>query len=380
MANVYNLDSTDGTLTITLKPGTLNGPGGGQRDTDMRLYGMGALMWGEGVDQNILRLTENFACEEKDSVPGVPKDENDTFDNPAGGVFPFRLGRGINNPIEGQQWYNKSDELMYYYTGSVWKKSSAVIVNTVRPDTAEQGDFWYDLNVTADCGEPTIKFYDPGHPSADGFGWVRIGFDRLSRCGGEMSGTLDMSPDGGTSRNRIVNLDDPIDPYDAVHQQYVDDEISAITGAGGTLSLHIADQNLHLTTQQNNFLDALTCIGTAADAVELGSDLCKLKGWSSNTSETVWTAVDRRLRKDTGGVMQNFITLHAPPSLPNHAATKDYVDTRVGGGLSGGAQRYVRFFNTIMGGSPLDGDVAVTGGIVYIYSNGWKQVFPAQYS
>lgn len=374
MANVFLIDNTDGTLSITLKPGALNGPGADQRDTDMRLYGMGSLLWGEGVNENILRLAENFACEEKSGTPGVPQDENDITNG-----FARRLG--INNPLTGQTWYNKSDEQMYFYTGSVWKKTSAVIVNITTPDSAETGDMWYDLGYSDGCSLPVLKLYDPTHPSAAPDGWVELGFDRLSICGGDMSGTLSMSSDGGTTRNQITNLGDPINDYDAIHKLYLEQQLDLITGPGGSLTSHLSDGALHLSTRQNEMLDSLesTCMGSAADAVRVATDICALKGWSLNTVDTVWTAMDRRLRKD-GGTMTNFLTLHANPSSDFHAATKKYVDDEVGRGLGSGATRYIRFFNSISGGSPDDGDVAVQGSIVYIYQDGWKQVFPAIYS
>jgi len=369
MSNLYYVQSTDGTLTITLKPGQLNGPGGPNRDTDLRLYGMGALLWGEGVDQNLLRLTENFACHEKAASPGTPQDESD-----------LGPGKGITTPIPGQPWFNKTDELMYYYTGTVWKKTSSVVVNTTNPDSAEQGDLWYDLDVTTGCGLPTLKLYDPTHPDADVNGWVKIGFDRLSVCGGDMGGTLSMSDDGGTTRNVISNLGDPIDPYDAVHKTYVDDAIGAITGPGGTLSLHMADDSMHLTVRQNEMLDTLqsSCMNTSAASIQVAADICALKGYTASTG-TVYADLNGKLDK-TGGSMTGFITLHADPTANYHAATKKYVDDAVGGATSSGSVRFVSFFSSTSTGTPRNGDVAVESNIVYIYRNGWVQVFPAQYS
>ena len=46
---------------FTIQPGGFNGPGGIVSSTSLRLYGQGALEWGESVDEDIIRLLENFA-------------------------------------------------------------------------------------------------------------------------------------------------------------------------------------------------------------------------------------------------------------------------------------------------------------------------------
>lgn len=46
---------------FTIPAGGMNGPGGSAADSTLRLYGRGALEWGEAVDEDLLRLAENFA-------------------------------------------------------------------------------------------------------------------------------------------------------------------------------------------------------------------------------------------------------------------------------------------------------------------------------
>ena len=122
MASVYLIENTEGTLKFTLHPGSINGPGGTHRDTDLRLYGLGSHLWGEGVNENFYRLIENFACPEKtfndynpnsglyDFDPGffngvLPKDERD-----------LGPGKGINAPIIGQTWFNTTTKQLYVLT------------------------------------------------------------------------------------------------------------------------------------------------------------------------------------------------------------------------------------------------------------------------
>jgi hypothetical protein len=105
---IYTVDSTDGTTTLVIQPRTVNGSGGVLRSTDLTLYGNATVNWGERFNENFYRLIENFACEE--STPGVPQNETETGNGD---------GTGINVPLEGQTWYNKTDQHLYINTASV---------------------------------------------------------------------------------------------------------------------------------------------------------------------------------------------------------------------------------------------------------------------
>ena len=93
---VYTLRHTDTTKDpIVIYPKSLDGPGANRRNSDLRLYGQGAELWGEGVDENLLRLLENFASPEVS--PGEPD--------------PTIMAA----PNEGQLWFNTTDKHIYVY-------------------------------------------------------------------------------------------------------------------------------------------------------------------------------------------------------------------------------------------------------------------------
>ncbi len=48
--------------SFEIPQGGLNGPGGANANSTLRLYGRGAIEWGEAVDEDLLRLSENFAA------------------------------------------------------------------------------------------------------------------------------------------------------------------------------------------------------------------------------------------------------------------------------------------------------------------------------
>ncbi len=103
---IYSVESTDGGITLVIQPRTFNGPNGVLRNTDLTLYGNATPNWGERFNQNFYRLNESYACEEKAGSPGVPQDESDLGD----------VGLGITFPVQGQTWYNKTDNRLYIQT------------------------------------------------------------------------------------------------------------------------------------------------------------------------------------------------------------------------------------------------------------------------
>jgi len=109
---IYVIDSTDGnpTSSFTIQPRIEDGPNGLQWNTDLTLYGNAAPNWGEAFNENFYHLLETFACDELDSTPGRPKTENE-----------LGTGRGINNPVVGQLWFNKTvQQLFVYGAGDIW--------------------------------------------------------------------------------------------------------------------------------------------------------------------------------------------------------------------------------------------------------------------
>lgn len=67
--SAYVIDFSDPLKNgFSIPAGGFNGPGGSNANTTLRLYGRGALEWGEAVDEDLVRLTENFASASAPSV------------------------------------------------------------------------------------------------------------------------------------------------------------------------------------------------------------------------------------------------------------------------------------------------------------------------
>lgn len=62
MSLPYVIDFTDPLKgSFSIPQAGFNGPGGTSANTTLRLYGRGALEWGESVDEDLVRLLENFS-------------------------------------------------------------------------------------------------------------------------------------------------------------------------------------------------------------------------------------------------------------------------------------------------------------------------------
>lgn len=356
MASAFIIENTAGTLSISLAPGQLDGPGSSQRTTDAHLYGLGALSWGEGMDINILRLLESFACPDKGelgspvSILGIPQDENDLGS----------VRRGINNPIPGQQWFNTTNNKMYvYYREEVgspptvqegWKLNSNVVVSTDQPSNPKPGDLWLDTTQTDNCNSHMLKVYRSIGGSPETYDFVAITENSVSKCGDAMTGHLTLNAD-------------PTNPLHAATKQYVD-----VIGASATA--HFANMNLHLTPNQNTFLDLMS--GVVGFPSNLPVYLDDVANYYHSNSGTLYTQINNKLPLDGSETMtgslnmgNHKITTVADPTAAYDAVNKTYVDTHAA---------------LVNPSSPKPGDVRVVGGVLqYWDGSAWVSLALSAY-
>lgn len=88
MSRTLAITNTAGTENIIIAPGQLNGFAGSNNDTDLRLYGVGTQQWGEGVNENLYRILENFACPPKETSDHNPVSGNDDYDPGTQDILP----------------------------------------------------------------------------------------------------------------------------------------------------------------------------------------------------------------------------------------------------------------------------------------------------
>jgi hypothetical protein len=110
----YKINNTFGTLLVTLADGTID-----VATTDLTLIGKGYAGFGEKLNENLVKLLENF---------------NNTT--------------APSNKVQGQLWYDKTNNQINVYTGSKWKPVGSATNSATAPTNAVQGDMWFDTTNT----------------------------------------------------------------------------------------------------------------------------------------------------------------------------------------------------------------------------------------
>lgn len=135
MSALYFVESTDGSFSFIIQPATIDGPTAATQHTDLKLVGSGMYGWGQSYVQNFFRLLENFACEEK-IVAGKPVPKEDTD---------LGLNKGINEPVVGQAWFNKTRNALFLFDGTDWVNTTNFTAGpSVPPASPQLGQLWYD--------------------------------------------------------------------------------------------------------------------------------------------------------------------------------------------------------------------------------------------
>jgi hypothetical protein len=105
----YRLNKTNGELLVELVDGQID-----TTSTDITLVGRNYKGFGEFLNENYIKMLENFA---KTSAPG--------------------------NPLVGQLWYDTAEERLKLYNGETFRSAGGPVVSNVRPNLVT-GDLWID--------------------------------------------------------------------------------------------------------------------------------------------------------------------------------------------------------------------------------------------
>ena len=106
----YKINNTFGTQIVSLADGTLD-----TTTTDLALFGKGYAGFGEKLNENFVKVLENF---NNTSAP--------------------------TNKITGQLWYDQTNKQINVYTGAKWKPVGSTTNSATSPTNAVLGDMWFD--------------------------------------------------------------------------------------------------------------------------------------------------------------------------------------------------------------------------------------------
>ena len=105
----YKLNKTNGELLVDLVDGQID-----NTSTDITLVGRNYKGFGEFLNENFIKLIENFA---KTSAPGAP--------------------------LVGQLWYDTAEQRLKVYTGTTFRSASGAVISQTQPNLVT-GDLWVD--------------------------------------------------------------------------------------------------------------------------------------------------------------------------------------------------------------------------------------------
>ena len=124
----YSINKTDGTLLATVADGQVD-----DLSTDITLIGKNYSGFGESLNENFIKLLENFASTSRP-----------------------------DNPIRGQIWFDASEAKLKVYTGTGFVPVSSASISNTQPGQPGAGDLWFN-NISKQ-----LYFYD-------GTGFILLG-------------------------------------------------------------------------------------------------------------------------------------------------------------------------------------------------------------
>ena len=217
----YTINKTDGTVVTTITDGTVD------NTTSVQLFGKSFSGFGEGLNENLVKLLENSAST---SAPTAPLKGELWFDTSTGQLkvydgTSFKPSAGAKSqasaptsPSAGDLWHDSDDDQLYIYTGSAFQLVGPVY-------TAGQTlSGWLIETLASSGGNKVVSSMYAGNtrvailskedftPSVtqSGFAAIKAGFTLNSTLGAVFEGTntqasqIDVSSTSNTSSTVIA--------------------------------------------------------------------------------------------------------------------------------------------------------------------------------
>ena len=425
--STYDITLTDPLKSgFTIQPGAFDGPGGSRANTTLRLYGRGALEWGEAVDEDLVRLGETFAGATPPLYP-LPgqlwmriryywHDTSATpttgwwFYNPSTKAWARLNGNGTipdsssNNPTIGSYYIDTGTSTLYRWdtaykqAGAAWmvRQYSASNLGNAAPTHQPEQDLlvWdqYGNNGNGRWASPLTVAATNGAPAEaqQGALWYDLVTGKLKIWTGtkwkEILGPTNGSNtvaagDINMSLYKIINLADgtiAAGNKEAVNGGTVYNYVNnSITGLG----------SVYLPLAGGTITGNLTVNGTT----NLGGNVNLTNGLTVGGATTMHAVTVTSLTASStvsmgGQRVQNVGT----PTAGTDAVTKSYTDSAISNLSSSLGGISASNVSMVYGGSGAykTGDICVNGTNIYIAINSgttpppsanWKLIYPASF-
>ena len=420
---VYNIDYSEPLRTgFAISPGGFDGPGGLTSHTSLRLYGRGALEWGESVDENLVRLNENFAGATPPIVPigGQLWLKQSLYVMNGASFFRWNIDTGVWEPLTvttvansistqppgvsiGSYVYSTPDQVLYRWDAAYKQEAATWLVRSLttqatNPTTQkpaqsllmydEYTDRWITpASVVVGAGLPAVGEYDGQLYYDETTGNLYIWNARTnswqqilgpSNTGGTSaaSGDIDMQ-----NLYSIINLVTPLSSElnNAATVEYVNDEINtALTNLSGSIGTIYVKKSggdtMSGTYALTGSLNASATVSGLTGNFTTGN-ITTLNATTGNiTNASITTSFNAN-----GIRLQNVVT----PSIGTDGANATYVNNARDFAINSANTTMRSEACLVNPASYKNGDIHVNPGTgkAYIYLNsGWRQIWPATYS
>jgi microcystin-dependent protein len=220
MPYIVTFTEKDQKVPITVYDNTSN------TDTSITLPGRNVTGYGQIIAENFIRLLENFAGPNKPS-----------------------------NPVEGQLWYNTTNEQLQIWDNVDWKAASNIQTSVAIPDGAasRKGDLWVDTN------KQQLSIYS-------GNKWILVG-PYVSTIDGKRTGPIVETIIGSDNLDKTVvtfYIDDSPIIIISKDQFYPKADISGFTAQGIKPGVNITTE-----TFVTGFPTRLLGVATSAEALRI---------------------------------------------------------------------------------------------------------------
>ena len=314
----YTINKTNGSVVATVADGTID------TTTDLTLVGKNYNGYGEFLNENTIKLLENFA---NTSAP--------------------------TSPIAGQLWWDTTNSLLKVYTGAAFKTVSSSTASASAPSSNVTGDLWWDTT------NGQLKIYN-------GSTFVTVG-PTFTAAQGTSGAIVETVTDSGATDHVVVKLFSGGTVVATVSKDSVFTPQSAISGfatisPGLQVSSTVSGAKLHGTATDS---DALGGVSAANYLISNGNDttsgtlgILNDTGLSVGVDQDLGISVsgsdvtianstsdgDLIFTVNDGGSVTTALTidgatsrllLAGDPVANLGAATKQYVDNTVSGGGAG---------------------------------------------